>query len=69
MDLVQLAPARIVQLFKMSRRPLYVASDARLDEESPASLAVLIYDPENQQKVGLCARLPADLIDKWSSQF
>ena len=41
-DLVQLAPARIISVSKVQRLPLYVASDARLDDDSPASVAVLI---------------------------
>ena len=53
---------------QVTRRPLYVASDARLDESAPPSLAVLIYDPEDRSRTGFCSVLPVALRQRWSVQ-
>ena len=68
LDLVKLAPCRLVPVSQVTRRPLYIASDARLDESSPPSMAVLVYDPEDQTRTGHCAYLSKQLIGRWAVQ-
>jgi hypothetical protein len=46
-----IAPSREINVFGAPRKPLVVASDGRLDDDSTASAAVLIFDPEQELKV------------------
>ena len=68
LELIKGAPRRLMPVCQETRRPLYIASDARLDKSSPASMAVLVYDPESGDRYGVCANLSPGLIDRWSVQ-
>ena len=65
LDLVHMAPSRQMPVSQVTRRPLYIASDARLDERS---MAVLVYDPEDQSRRSFCSQLSSTLIERWAVQ-
>jgi hypothetical protein len=46
---------------------LVVASDGRLDDSRPPSIAVLIVDPESGRRVAWVAYIPPQLVDRWEN--
>ena len=45
--------------------PLVIASDRRQDEASPPSIAALLFEPSNSQKIVIAAVIPLDLMKAW----
>ena len=66
LDIQGISLRREIPLYQKSRPPLVVASDGRLDDSGPPTIATLIFDPENGSKVGLVATIPVQLIERWS---
>ena len=54
---------REVSVFPNGRKALVVSSDARLDESAPPSAAVLIYDSENNLRIGAYTIAPQALVE------
>ena len=57
---------REARLWARSRRPLIIASDGRLDDSAPASIASLIVDPETGARTAFFASIPHELSGRWS---
>jgi hypothetical protein len=57
---------REVNLYTPTYPPIVVASDGRLDDRAPASVAVLIVDIATGSRKCIVAEIPQPLIDKWS---
>ena len=68
MDLQTLNLKREFHLSRSNFPPLVIASDGRLDESAPASVATLIFDPLTKVKVGLVAYIPLELCARWHGQ-
>ena len=47
--------------------PLVIASDGRQDEASPPSIAALLFDPSNSQKIAIAAVIPLELMKAWGN--
>ena len=45
--------------------PLVIVSDGRQDEASAPSVAALLFDPGNSQKIAIAAVIPPDLMKAW----
>jgi len=56
---------RIVSLRPPTAPPLVIASDARADEHGPPSLAVLLWDPVDDARLGLFLVLGPDVLRAW----
>ena len=65
-DVMRLPLRRECLLWARRQRPLVVASDGRLDESAPASIATSVVDPETGSRRALLAAIPDDLIQRWS---
>ena len=50
----------------LPKLPLRVASDCRLDDTKPASIAVLIFDPVDGSRSAIVADIPPELVQRWS---
>jgi hypothetical protein len=46
---------------------IIIASDGRLDESGPPSVAVLLYDPRDGQKLAIWAVAHPELVEYWTS--
>jgi hypothetical protein len=66
-QVAQLRLYREIKLFGPARPPLVVASDGRLDDSRPPSIAVLIVDPESGRRVAWVAYIPPQLVDRWEN--
>ena len=58
--------SREVQIYRSQLPPLVIASDGRLDEESPASVAVLLVDLASGRRWGFFNEIPEPLRKAWS---
>ncbi len=67
-DVMRLPLRRECHLWARRRRPLIIASDGRLDDSAPASIATLVVDPETGARSALLAPLPEELIQRWSAK-
>ena len=56
---------REIRVFPEVRPPVVIASDGRLDDSAPASVAVLLFDPLSGLKLAWVAILPPELIARW----
>ena len=64
-DVPQLPFRRERLLWGRLRQPPIAASDGRLDESAPASLATLGIDPVSGQRTPWLAEVPPALIERW----
>ena len=67
LDLQQMNLQRIIRLFPHRDKPLAIASDGRLDDQRPPSVATLIGDIEQGIKIAFLAYIPEKLMTCWQS--
>ena len=65
LDTLHMVQPRKVLLWGDGLPPLVIASDGRQDETRPPSIAALLYDPSNGQKVAVAAIVPPELLAEW----
>ena len=66
-QLSQLDLSREVRLFADPRSPIAIASDGRLDESGPPTIAVVLVDSWLRIRVSWVATIPMELISRWSA--
>jgi hypothetical protein len=59
--------SREIQLYRSNLPPLVIASDGRLDEKSPASIAVLLVDLLDGTRWAMVAEVPLVLRKAWEA--
>ena len=66
--LAEVAPVRVVRLFPAHAPMVVIASDGRADDESAPSASVLLHNPANGLRMGLCTMLSKELQSRWSGE-
>ena len=67
-QLLQSSPPRVLMLGVSRRSPLIVASDGRVDDSTPPSISILLWDCETDERFALFAVVPKRLVELWSEE-